>query len=59
MHGHPLVVLDHRGNHRQVVTDTLGDNEIPGIDALLAEQLLQGGKTAATCSPPDIPSGSE
>ena len=36
VHRHPVVVLDHRSHHRQFVADTLHDDQMPGIDALLA-----------------------
>jgi hypothetical protein len=36
VHRHPVVVLDHRGHHRQFVADALHDDLMPGIDALLA-----------------------
>ncbi len=36
VHCHPVVVLDHRGHHRQFVADALHDDKMSGIDALLA-----------------------
>ncbi|SXL17699.1 Uncharacterised protein [Klebsiella pneumoniae] len=36
VHRHPVVVLDHRSHYCQFVADTLHDDLMPGIDALLA-----------------------